>query len=83
MGFCVTQAPAGSKTALAERAEGDLLIALTGNGPVNIINIITIEPRFERWLKPVVLLCALKICLKRAGAERASNLGSDDFDSMT
>lgn len=61
VGFCVTQAPAGSKTALAERAEEDLLIALTGNGPVNIINIITIEPRFEWWLNPLFWLCALKI----------------------
>lgn len=45
--FCVTRAPAGSKTELAEAAEDVLLIALTGNGPVNIINVIIVKPRFE------------------------------------
>lgn len=49
IGFSVTQSPAGSKTRLAERAEEDLLIMLTENGPVNLnVKIITGKPRFER-----------------------------------
>lgn len=42
-GFCLTPAHADSEMAPAERAEDDLF----GNGPVNIINVITVESRFE------------------------------------
>lgn len=56
----------------------DLLIVSTGNGPVNI------NTKYKVWkvVKPLGLFCALKIHLKRAGAETGSNLCSDDSDIM-
>lgn len=57
----------------------DLLIVSTGNGPVNIINT---KCKVWKVVKPLGLFCALKIHLKRTGAETGSNLCSDDSDIM-
>lgn len=53
---------------------------LTENGPVNV-KIIAIKPRSERQLKPLLLLCALKMHLKIARAERTGNVCSDGFET--